>query len=117
MRPYEEIALVVVWAYVAYQIGELVILAWRSKPPVKPSAGDLTLGREGLAGLTAVVERASKEDPDRIKVRVKGELWNARLASGGPQGASPGTPVRVREVKGLELEVEALGEVDGSPPV
>ena len=61
-------------------------------------------GRENLVGAPGVVTRAL--DPAG-QVRVLGELWEARSAS----RLSEGTPVRVRAVHGLVLEV-AESEVE-----
>jgi membrane-bound serine protease (ClpP class) len=61
-------------------------------------------GSESLVGATGVVTRAL--DPSG-QVRVLGELWEARSAS----PLSEGTPIHVRAVRGLVLEVsESEGE-------
>ena len=66
----------------------------------------VTTGVEGLIGERAHVIDAL--DPgDRMRVRVRGEIWNAR----GTAAVDAGDQVRIAGVDGLTLIVEA----DGSP--
>ncbi len=55
----------------------------------------VTTGAEGMVG-----ERAEVIGPGRVRVR--GEIWNAR----GEEGRGPGEAVRVAGVDGLTLVVE-----------
>jgi membrane-bound serine protease (ClpP class) len=66
----------------------------------------VTTGAEGLIGERAeVIEALSPAG----RVRLRGEIWNAR----GPAGTDRGEPVRVSAVDGLTLIVEPSGEVHG----
>jgi membrane-bound serine protease (ClpP class) len=56
-------------------------------------------GEQGMIGL---VGEARTSLAPQGKIFVNGELWNARSAL----PIAPGTPVIVRKVEGLELEVE-----------
>lgn len=59
----------------------------------------VTTGAEGMIGERGeVLERCDPEG----RVRVRGEIWNARCIA----GAEPGTEVTVSEVSGLTLVVE-----------
>ena len=66
-------------------------------------------GVENLIGATGEV---TEELAPSGKVRVLGELWQARSSSVLP----PGSPVRVVAVHGLALEVETAEEPPTSPP-
>jgi len=65
-------------------------------------------GVENLVGATGEVTEALAPSG---KVRVLGELWEARSSSELP----PGSPVRVVALHGLILEVEAAEEQAGTP--
>jgi membrane-bound serine protease (ClpP class) len=56
-------------------------------------------GEQGMIGLVGVARTSLTPHG---KIFVNGELWNARSAL----PIAPGTPVIVRKVEGLELEVE-----------
>ena len=63
----------------------------------------VTTGVEGLIGERAeVIEALSPAG----RVRLRGEIWNAR----GPTGTDRGEPVRVASVDGLTLVVEPFEE-------
>ena len=66
-------------------------------------------GVENLIGATGEVAEVLAPSG---KVRVLGELWQARSSSELP----PGSAVRVVAVDGLILEVEAVDESPASPP-
>ncbi|TML08943.1 MAG: nodulation protein NfeD [Actinobacteria bacterium] len=60
------------------------------------------------------VEGAVVEDLDPVgRVSIRGESWRAVLPEGAPANVPTGTRVRVREMKGLTLEVEPV--VDDRP--
>lgn len=62
----------------------------------------VTTGAEGLVGERAeVIERCAP----RGRVRVHGEIWNARADA----VLEPGVPVRIAAVEGLTLVVDAEG--------
>lgn len=72
---------------------------WRSYAPGRGGAGASLVGAEGVA--------RERLDPKGY-VRVRGELWQARLEEGeGP--VEEGAAVRVRAVEGLTLIVEPGG--------
>ena len=60
----------------------------------------VSTGAEGLEGATGVVSKALGSSPGKIKVH--GEIWNARSSQPIDEGAA----VRVLKVDGLTLEVE-----------
>jgi membrane protein implicated in regulation of membrane protease activity len=66
----------------------------------------VTTGAEGLIGERAeVIEALSPAG----RVRLRGEIWNAR----GPVGTDRGEPVRVASLDGLTLVVEPFEEASG----
>lgn len=67
----------------------------------------VTTGVEGLIGERAQVIEAL--DPAG-RVRLRGEIWNAR----GAAEVERGEPVRVAAVDGLTLVVEPLGDREGA---
>ncbi len=68
----------------------------------------VTTGVEGLIGERAEV--IARLDPDG-RVRLRGEIWNAR----GRAGIDRGATVRVAAVEGLTLVVEPLVEPGAVP--
>ena len=57
------------------------------------------------------VEGAVVEDLDPVgRVRIRGESWRAVLPDGAPTNVPVGSRVRVREMRGLTLEVEPVVE-------
>jgi membrane-bound serine protease (ClpP class) len=57
------------------------------------------------------VEGAVVEDFDPVgRVRIRGESWRAVLPDGAPTNVPVGSRVRVREMRGLTLEVEPVLE-------
>ena len=87
------------WAYVAVGVAAVVEVGEVSFWIRFLRRYRVTTGAEGLVGEPGEVVEAC--DPTG-RVRVRGELWNAR--SGQPLGA--GRLVRVTAVDGLTLEVE-----------
>ena len=75
-------------------------------------------GPEALSGRWVVVVEGGDEargaGHGRGRVRLDGELWWARTASGGPLPLA-GTPVRVRAVEGLILVVDPPDDPAVSP--
>ncbi len=90
------LGLVVVGIALVFEVGELVF--WRRfLRRYRIRSGPETMMGEGAV----VVEPLDPEG----RVRMRGELWKARLRGGTAQ---PGEPVRVTAVNGLELEVEPV---------
>jgi membrane protein implicated in regulation of membrane protease activity len=85
------------WALVGAAAVYEVITTWaswrwsRSRRPV--------VGAAALVGLTAEVTEACRPDG---RVKIGGELWQARCEA----GAAAGSSVRVRAVEGIVLVVE-----------
>ena len=75
----------------------LMTIAYRAFP------NKVTTGEQGMIGL--VGEARTPLSPHG-KIFVNGELWNARSAL----PVEAGTPVVVRKVEGLELEVEPASQ-------
>ena len=100
-----------VWLGVAAWIGVAVTAAWMAKdlllfPWLRPAYDARGAGspEAGLVGLGGTAEQPL--DPVGF-VRVRGELWRARV----PSGAAPverGTRVVVRDVDGMTLVVEGV---------
>jgi membrane protein implicated in regulation of membrane protease activity len=70
-----------------------------------------TSGSEALIGALATVEKAFLRRHDRAgiwgTVKVRGELWRARLRVGAAAEPAPGDQVRIVAVEGLTLDVES----------
>ena len=86
------------WGIIAAWIAKDAVLfpfVWRSYAPAPPTSGLTPIGEVGVTR-------------DRLApsgyIRVRGTLWRAELASGGPP-LEPGKPVRVQERHGLTLIV------------
>ncbi len=75
-------------------------LAWIA---LKARRNKILVGPEAMIGAPAIV-RVALSPVGQVEVR--GELWQAALASGGY--ANPGTPVIVRAVEGLHLMVSCV---------
>jgi membrane protein implicated in regulation of membrane protease activity len=87
------------WGLVAIVVGVSIEVA-ESVFWIRFSRGRRAVtGAEALVGQTAVVVEACRPDG---RVRVHGELWRARCAT----GAEVGEHVRVLSVEDLTLEVE-----------
>jgi membrane-bound serine protease (ClpP class) len=85
-------------------VGEVGEVIWgrRLAKRMRPQTGaEATVGREGEVVATC--------RPDG-RVRVQGELWQARCAA----GADIGDTVRVTAVRGLTLDVQPVGRL--APP-
>ena len=94
------------WAIVALWITKDIILfpfVWCSYDSSIPNDALTMVGKQGIAE-----ERLSPVG----YVRVKGELWKAEVERGEPP-IEAGEPVRVRDVHGLTLKVEAEAEEGG----
>jgi membrane protein implicated in regulation of membrane protease activity len=85
-----------------------ILLVWVAKDVVlfpflwRSYAGEKSPGVSAMAGRLGVAKE--RLDPSGY-IQIKGELWQAELAQGGPP-VEPGEKVRVREVRGLILLVE-----------
>jgi membrane-bound serine protease (ClpP class) len=82
-------------AAIVVEVGETAFWVWLSKRR-RPE-----VGAEALIGARAEVVSACRPVG---RVRVQGELWQARCA----EGADAGATVRVRSLDGLTLVVEPL---------
>jgi len=80
-------------------------LVWRAYDPDASAAVDPLVGAQGVA--------SQRLDPAGY-IRVRGELWQAELAP-GETAVEEGEPVRVREVRGLNLLVERERDDQGQP--
>ena len=80
-------------------IGEIVEITWGLRLARRMRA---QTGAEALVGQEAEVVEPCRPDG---KVRVHGELWQARCE----EGADPGDRVRVTAVRGLTLDVVPSG--------
>ena len=72
-----------------------------------------TTGREELVGEEGVVTESASAVGGLGQVRVHGEIWRAAFLAQGL--LPPGARVRVKEVKGLTLEVEPVAQSQPSP--
>jgi len=97
----------VVWPTPLALAGLLGFVGWKV---ARSRQEKLRVGAPGMIGEVGQV--TSQVGPDSGEVFVHGELWAARA----PQPLAPGSAVRVREVRGLVLHVEAAPSRHGVLP-
>ena len=90
--------------------GVLAVVAWQTVRWLlqrEVPGGPARTGREGMVGLIGVVTRQvdGRSESGRGQIRVRGELWKARVADGDP--LEVGTEVEVVAVDGLIAEVRS----------
>jgi membrane-bound serine protease (ClpP class) len=97
----------VAWPTPLALAGVLGFMAWKV---ARSRRERLVVGTAGMVGEVGQV--VSEVGPDRGEVFVHGELWAARASAAVPRGAY----VRVAEVRGLVLLVEAVPDTRGALP-